>query len=54
MVVRLQERILVLGHTPTHISYLCELESFEGSETDGRPWTLPSDFQGLLTGGKKP
>lgn len=31
VVVRIDDRILALGHTPTHISLLTELESFDES-----------------------
>lgn len=45
LVVRMQDRILALGHTPTHISLLAELEDFEPMSGKG---TLPSGFAGQL------
>lgn len=45
LVVRMQDRILALGHTPTHISLLAELEDFEPMAGNG---TLPSGFAGQL------
>lgn len=45
LVVRMQDRILALGHTPTHISLLAELEDFEPMTGNG---TLPSGFAGQL------
>jgi flagellar protein FliO/FliZ len=45
VVVRMQDRILALGHTPTHISLLAELDDFESLPSNG---TLPSGFAGQL------
>ena len=45
LVVRIQDRILALGHTPTHISLLAELDDFEPMATSG---SLPSGFAGQL------
>ena len=45
VVVRMQDRILALGHTPTHISLLTELEDFEPMPGSGN---LPSGFAGQL------
>ena len=45
LVVRMQDRILALGHTPTHISLLAELDDFEPIANSG---TLPSGFAGQL------
>lgn len=45
LVVRMQDRILALGHTPTHISLLAELDDFEPMAGNG---TLPSGFAGQL------
>jgi flagellar protein FliO/FliZ len=46
LVVRMQDRILALGHTPTHISLLTELEDFEPMAGAGQ---LPSGFSNQLT-----
>jgi flagellar protein FliO/FliZ len=46
LVVRMQDRILALGHTPTHISLLAELDDFEPLAGSG---SLPSGFAGQLT-----
>ena len=45
LVVRMQDRILALGHTPTHISLLAELDDFEPMANSG---SLPSGFAGQL------
>ena len=45
LVVRMQDRILALGHTPTHISLLAELDDFEPIANSG---SLPSGFAGQL------
>jgi len=45
VVVRMQDRILALGHTPTHISLLTELEDFEPMAGSGN---LPSGFASQL------
>ena len=45
VVVRMQDRILALGHTPTHISLLAELDDFESLPSNG---ALPSGFAGQL------
>jgi len=45
LVVRMQDRILALGHTPTHISLLTELEDFEPMAGTGK---LPSGFSDQL------
>jgi flagellar protein FliO/FliZ len=45
LVVRMQDRILALGHTPTHISLLTELEDFEPMAGAGN---LPSGFSDQL------
>ncbi len=45
LVVRMQDRILALGHTPTHISLLAELDDFEPMANTG---SLPSGFAGQL------
>ncbi len=45
LVVRMQDRILAIGHTPTNISLLTELEDFEPMAGNG---TLPSGFAGQL------
>jgi len=45
LVVRMQDRILALGHTPTHISLLTELEDFEPMAGSGN---LPSGFSDQL------
>jgi flagellar protein FliO/FliZ len=45
LVVRMQDRILALGHTPTHISLLTELEDFEPMAGAGQ---LPSGFSNQL------
>lgn len=45
LVVRMQDRILALGHTPTHISLLAELDDFEPMAKSG---SLPSGFAGQL------
>ena len=45
LVVRMQDRILALGHTPTHISLLAELEDFEPMPGNG---SLPAGFAGQL------
>jgi flagellar protein FliO/FliZ len=45
LVVRMGDRILALGHTPSQISFLTELESFEPSLGQG---TLPAGFAGQL------
>lgn len=45
VVVRMQDRILALGHTPTHISLLTELDDFEPMPGSG---SLPSGFAGQL------
>jgi len=45
LVVRIQDRILALGHTPTHISLLAELDDFEPIANSG---SLPSGFAGQL------
>jgi flagellar protein FliO/FliZ len=45
LVVRMQDRILALGHTPTHISLLAELDDFEPQPGNG---SLPSGFAGQL------
>jgi flagellar protein FliO/FliZ len=45
LVVRMQDRILALGHTPTHISLLTELEDFEPMAGTGN---LPSGFSDQL------
>jgi hypothetical protein len=41
----MQDRILAIGHTPTNISLLTELEDFEPMAGNG---TLPSGFAGQL------
>ena len=45
LVVRMQDRILALGHTPSHISLLAELDDFEPMANSG---SLPSGFAGQL------
>jgi len=45
LVVRMGDRILALGHTPSQISYLTELESFEPTLSSGG---LPAGFAGQL------
>ena len=45
VVVRMQDRILALGHTPTHISLLTELDDFEPMPGNGN---LPSGFASQL------
>lgn len=45
LVVRMQDRILALGHTPTHISLLAELDDFEPAPGNG---ALPAGFAGQL------
>jgi flagellar protein FliO/FliZ len=45
LVVRMQDRIVALGHTPTHISLLTELEDFEPMAGAGN---LPSGFSDQL------
>ena len=45
LVVRMQDRILAIGHTPTNISLLTELEDFEPMVGNG---TLPSGFASQL------
>ena len=45
LVVRMGDRILALGHTPSQISYLTELESFEPTLGNGG---LPAGFAGQL------
>ncbi len=51
LVVRMGDRILALGHTPSQISYLTELESFDSTLSQG---VLPSGFasqlQSMLSG----
>jgi flagellar protein FliO/FliZ len=45
IVVRIQDRVLALGHTPTHINLLTELEDFEPIPGAGQ---LPVGFSGQL------
>jgi flagellar protein FliO/FliZ len=45
LVVRMGDRIVALGHTPSQISYLTELESFEPTLGSG---ALPAGFAGQL------
>jgi flagellar protein FliO/FliZ len=45
LVVRIQDRILALGHTPSHISLLTELDDFEPIPGAG---SLTSSFAGQL------
>jgi flagellar protein FliO/FliZ len=53
LVVRMQDRILALGHTPTHISLLTELDDFEPMAGTGNLPTGFSDQLMSLLAGKK-
>jgi flagellar protein FliO/FliZ len=51
IVVRIQDRVLALGHTPTHINLLTELEDFEPIAGAGQlPVGFAGQLQSLLSG----